>query len=263
MGLATSLLRLLGAYRLYERYLKSQISGKEPPQHVGVILDGNRRWSARRGLPRSFGYRVGAERVEELLEWCREFGVKTLTVYALSVENLQNRSREEVEELLGILEEKLRELARSEKVHRYRVRVKAIGKLQLLPESVRRAVEEVEKATENYGDLYLNIAVAYGGRAEITDMVRKVAEKVKAGLLRPEEISQKVVEEHLYTSHLPKQEPDLIIRTSGEERLSGFLLWQVAYSELVFLDVMWPDFRKIDFMRAIRVYQSRERRFGG
>ncbi|MEM2955255.1 MAG: polyprenyl diphosphate synthase, partial [Nitrososphaerales archaeon] len=177
------------------------------------------------------------------------------------VENLQ-RSPEEVKEILILIEEKLKELIQDERIHKYHIRVKALGKIELLPDSIRELLAKIEKATEDYDEHFLNIAVAYGGRLEIVDVVKSIAEKVKNREISLSEITSKTVEEHLYTSHLPYPEPDLIIRTSGEERLSGFLLWQSAYSELVFLDVFWPEFRKIDLMRAVRTYQRRIRRFG-
>lgn len=210
---------------------------------------------------RRFGHWVGAENAEHILEWCHELGIKVVTIYILSTENLE-RAPDEVKELLEIIEERLRGLLNDGKVHRYRIKVKSLGTLSLLPESTRRLLEDLEVATKDYSDHFLNIAIAYGGRTEILEGVRKIAEKVYDGRLKPREIDLKTVEAHLYTAHLPNPEPDLIIRTSGEERLSGFLLWQGAYSELVFMDVYWPDFRKIDLMRAIRTYNKRSRRFG-
>ncbi len=256
-----SLLRIAGVYKIYEKYLSNQISKAEAPKHVGIILDGNRRWAEANSYPRWIGHWFGAKKAEKLLEWCKELGIETLTLYVLSVENLQ-RSPEEVKEILILIEEKLKELIQDERIHKYHIRVKALGKIELLPDSIRELLAKIEKATEDYDEHFLNIAVAYGGRLEIVDVVKSIAEKVKNKELSLSEITSKTVEEHLYTSHLPYPEPDLIIRTSGEERLSGFLLWQSAYSELVFLDVFWPDFRKIDLMRAVRTYQRRIRRFG-
>lgn len=231
------------------------------PEHIGIILDGNRRWAQNRYYPSYYGHIVGAETAKQLLDWCRELGIKTVTVYALSTENL-GRPQEELERLLNLIEERLRELLCDERIHKYHVRVRGLGKRELLTDGIRRILDEIEKATASYDQYFLNIALAYGGRHEIVDAVRRIAEKCSHGELKPEEIDEGTVEEHLYTSCLPRPEPDLIIRTSGEERLSGFLLWQSAYSELVFLDVYWPDFRKIDLMRAVRVYQKRQRRFG-
>lgn len=248
-------------YKVYEGRLRRQISNGNLPEHIGIILDGNRRWARERGLPPWAGHEIGADRVEEVLEWCWELGIKAVTLYVFSTENFQ-RSREEVEKIMEIVENKLRKMLQSDRVHEVRVRVKAIGRLEFLPESVREVLRELEEATKDYDSHYLNIAIAYGGRAEIVDAVRKIVEKARAGEIAPEDVDEGVIEEYLYTSHLPKPELDLVIRTSGEERLSNFLLWQCAYSELVFLDVYWPDFRKIDLWRAIRTYQQRVRRFG-
>jgi tritrans,polycis-undecaprenyl-diphosphate synthase [geranylgeranyl-diphosphate specific] len=198
---------------------------------------------------------------EELLDWCHEVKVRTVTVYALSTENL-TRNPDEVKEIFQLLEVRLGKLLSDDRINRYRVKVKAIGKVDQLPSSVRDLLAEIEKKTEGYGDHYLNIAVAYGGRAEITDVVKSIAKDVKEGRLSPEQITEDTVSGRLYTSFLPNQEPDLIIRTSGEERMSGFMMWQGAYSELVFMDVFWPDFRFIDLLRAIRTYQRRSRRLG-
>jgi len=256
-----SVLRSLGIYRLYENRLGSQIQKDEVPSHVGIILDGNRRWAADRGLAYGAGHLEGANRVEQLLDWCDELKIRTVTLYVLSTENL-NRSSEEVQELLSLLQTRFSKLLEDQRIYRYRVKVKAIGQLDLLPAPMRQILADIEERTAQFGDHYLNIAVAYGGRAEITDIVRAIAQDVKSGLITPEMISEETIEKRLYTAYLPKQEPDLIIRTSGEERMSGFMLWQGAYSELVFVDVYWPAFRKIDLMRAIRTYQRRTRRYG-
>ncbi len=256
-----SALRLLGIYKVYQERLKGEVKSGDVPGHIGIILDGNRRWAISQGLALGQGHAVGANVAEELLDWCHELGIKTVTLYILSTENL-SRKEEEVREIIVLLEARLEKLLTDERISRYRVKVKAIGQLELLPQSVRDLLAAIEKKTEEYGDHYLNIAVAYGGRAEITDMVKSVAQDVKSGRLSPEEITEETVSRRLYTSYLPNQEPDLIIRTSGEERTSGFMIWQGAYSELVFMDVFWPDFRYIDLLRAIRTFQRRTRRMG-
>ena len=256
-----SALRVLGAYRLYERRLRAQVERDEIPGHVGIILDGNRRWATSQGLSEGAGHEEGANRAEDLLDWCHELKIKTVTLYVLSTENLV-RTADELKELFALIEARLRHLLNDERLVRDRVKVKAIGQLDLLPASIRDLLEEIETKTSAYRDRYLNIAVAYGGRAEITDMVKSVARDVRDGKLLPDEITEETVSGRLYTSFLPNPEPDLIIRTSGEERMSGFMLWQGAYSELVFVDVFWPSFRKIDLMRAIRTYQRRTRRRG-
>lgn len=256
-----SLLSILGIYKLYEKWLWHQVKHNVKPEHIAVILDGNRRWALKRSLNPWVGHKHGAEKVENLLDWCLQLGVKSITLYAFSTENFR-RPKKEIEELMQIFEEKLRKLLTDKRIHQNQVKVKIIGRRELLPKSIKNIIEEVEESTKNYNKHFLNVALAYGGRAEIIDAAKRIAEKVKQGKLDPNEINEKLFEKHLYTAHLPKQDPDLIIRTSGEERLSGFLLWQSAYSELCFLDIYWPEFRKIDLLRAIRVYQKRKRRFG-
>ncbi len=231
------------------------------PEHIAIILDGNRRWASEKALNPWIGHHFGAERIRKLLDWCLELKVKSITLYAFSTENFQ-RPEPEIKEIMKITEEKLRELLADERIHKNRVRVKVIGRRSLLPSSLQQLINEVEDATKDYDESFLNVALAYGGRAEIVDAAKKIAQKVKNGELSPDVITERVFENHLYTAHLPKQDPDLIIRTSGEERLSGFLLWQSAYSELCFLDVYWPGFRRIDLLRAVRTYQTRKRRFG-
>jgi len=255
------LMSILGIYKLYEKWLWHQVKDGEKPGHIAIILDGNRRWASERLLNPWIGHHYGAEKVEDLLEWCLDLDVKSITLYAFSTENFQ-RQYDEVNEIMRIAEEKLRKVLTDERIHKNEVQVKAIGRRSLLPESLQKMIEEVEECTKEYSQHFLNIAIAYGGRAEIVDAAKEIAEKVEKGDLTPKEIDEAVFEQYLYTAHMPKQDPDLIIRTSGEERLSGFLLWQCAYSELCFLDVYWPDFRRIDLMRAVRTYQKRKRRFG-
>ena len=254
-------LRLLGIYKVYEERLKSQVESEAVPSHIGIILDGNRRWATSQGLAFGAGHKQGANVAEKLLDWCHELKITTVTLYVLSTENL-SRNPQEVREILDLLDGRLRSLLNDERIVKYRVKVKAIGREDLLPESTSELLDAIERKTDGFGDHYLNIAVAYGGRAEITDVVRSVAREVQGGELSPDQITEETVAERLYTSFLPNQEPDLIIRTSGEERMSGFMLWQGAYSELVFMDVFWPDFRFIDLLRAIRTYQRRTRRLG-
>ena len=256
-----SVLRYLGAYRIYEGRLKAEVEAGEIPSHIGIILDGNRRWARDTGVERDVGHEEGANRAEELLDWCHDLGIKTVTLYVLSTENL-DRTPDELTELFGLIEARLAKLLSDERIVKYKVNVRAIGHLGLLPGSIAALLSAIEKKTVDYRDHYLNIAVAYGGRAEITDVVRSIAQDVKSGTLNPDSITEETVSNRLYTSYLPNQEPDLIIRTSGEERMSGFLLWQGAYSELVFVDVFWPAFRLIDLLRAIRTYQKRRRRHG-
>jgi tritrans,polycis-undecaprenyl-diphosphate synthase [geranylgeranyl-diphosphate specific] len=255
------LLSLLGIYKLYEKWLWFQVRDDRKPEHVAIILDGNRRWAAHKSLIPWLGHRHGADKTDELMDWCMELGVKFITLYAFSTENF-HRPPKEVEEIMKLIEEKLYSILENERIHENKIRVKAIGRVDLLPKSIQEVIQRVEETTKMYEDRFLNVAVAYGGRAEIVDATKKIAKKVKNGELKPEKINEKLFEKYLYTAHMPRQDADLIIRTSGEERLSGFLSWQSAYSELCFVDVNWPDFRRIDLLRAVRTYQRRKRRFG-
>jgi tritrans,polycis-undecaprenyl-diphosphate synthase [geranylgeranyl-diphosphate specific] len=238
-----------------------QVKNGEKLEHIAIILDGNRRWASENDLNPWLGHKKGAEKVEQLLEWCDKLNVKFVTLYTFSTENFR-RSPLEVEEIMRIAEEKFSKLLTNERIHRNKVHVKVIGRVNLLPESLQQLIADVEKATANYDNQFLNFAFAYGGRAEIVDAAKTIVEKVKNGELDLEDVNESTFEKYLYTSHMTKQDPDLIIRTSGEERLSGFLLWQSAYSELCFLDVYWPDFRLIDLLRAMRTFQNRKRRYG-
>lgn len=248
-------------YKIYEKILWNQIKGAEMPEHIGAILDGNRRWASEHSMPPWAGHKFGADKVEDLLNWCLDLKVKTITLYVFSTENF-DRPDNEVQEIMNLCNERLKIVFSNERIHKNKVKIRAIGRINLLPESTQKLIHAIEERTKEYDQYYLNLALAYGGRAEIVDAMKKIAEKIKIGKIDANEIDEGVIEEHLYTAHLPKSEPDLIIRTSGEERLSGFLLWQGAYSELCFVDVFWPDFRRIDLWRAIRTYQQRERRFG-
>jgi len=254
-------LSVLGIYKIYERWLWGQIKNGSPVEHIAIILDGNRRWASEKELNPWLGHKQGAETVENLLDWCQRLNVKFVTLYTFSTENF-TRNPQEIQEIMTIANEKFRKLLTDERIHKNKVHVKVIGRTNLLPEDLQQLISDVEKATANYDNQFLNFAFAYGGRAEIVDAARVIAEQVKAGKLQPQDIHESTFEKYLYTAHMEKQEPDLIIRTSGEERLSGFLLWQSAYSELAFLDVYWPDFRFIDLLRAIRTFQNRKRRYG-
>lgn len=254
-------LESIGVYSLYEKWLKNTINQEEIPTHIGVILDGNRRWARARDMVPWEGHWEGADTVEKFLDWCLELGINTITLYCFSTENVK-REKEEVEKLFKLFDEALEKVLKSDRIHENKVRIRAIGRIETLPGNLQERIHMVEEGTKEYDQLYLNIALAYGGRAEIVDAARVIGEKIKLGKINPEEIDEKVIEANLYTSHLPYQEPDVIIRTSGESRLSNFLIWQSAYSELFFVDVYWPSFRKIDLMRAIRGYQMRQKRFG-
>jgi short-chain Z-isoprenyl diphosphate synthase len=251
-------------YYLYARRLVRDVKRRPTPRHIGIILDGNRRHGRSRGItqPREL-YDLGAKKLDEVLEWCGELGIPTVTLWVFSTDNFQ-RPAAEVSGILGSIEAKLTALACDPAIHRRRVRVRAIGCLAMLPEPVLAAIGAAERATAGYDGIELNIAVAYGGRQEIADAVRGLLKcmvaKQSTLVEAVEQITPESIACHLYTAGRP--DPELIIRTSGEIRLSGFLLWQSAHSEFYFTDVLWPAFRKIDFLRAIRSFQQRRRRFG-
>lgn len=251
-------------YELYLRRLRTKAAEWHKPAHLGVIMDGNRRFARESGFRHVVvGHQKGADKLQEVLDWCRRYDIDVVTVWCFSIENFQ-RSTEEVEQLLGLFEDKAREMAEGEEIHRHRIRVRFIGRLELLPESLRAEIRRVEEATEEYDASTLNIAMAYGGREEIADAFRAhVRERIDAGE-DPRQVLDRLevgdISSCLYTSGQP--EPDLILRTSGEIRSSGFLLWQSAYSEFYFCDSNWPAFREIDFLRALRSFDERQRRFG-
>jgi short-chain Z-isoprenyl diphosphate synthase len=256
---------LLGLlYRLYESRLRRQVGAKPMPQHVGIILDGNRRHGRARGItePKEM-YRLGAEKLDDILDWCAELRIPTVTLWVFSADNFR-RPEPEVSGIFGAIEAKLASLAHDPLIHSRRVRVRAIGRLPLLPETLLQTIAQAERATEAYDGMDLNIAVAYGGRQEIADAVQELLRDRAAKGASVEAVIAAVTPDaiagHLYTAGLP--DPDLIIRTSGEIRLSGFLLWQSVHSEYYFTDVLWPAFRRVDFLRAIRTFQQRQRRFG-
>jgi tritrans,polycis-undecaprenyl-diphosphate synthase [geranylgeranyl-diphosphate specific] len=259
--LLPTFLKTIGVYSFYEKWLNGVVTSQGMPEHVGIILDGNRRWGFTKYSDRLNGHYHGAKTAEDFLIWCLDLGIRTITIYVFSTENFQ-RPEKEVKTVLSIIEGEAKKLLADDRIHQRKVHVKAIGRLELLPESVRSALQDVEKATADYDEHYLNIAVAYGGRAEIVDAAKRIIDEVQSGMLDKRSVDEDTFTKYLYTSHLPNPYPELIIRTSGEERLSGFLLWQSAYSEFVFLDVYWPEFRRIDLLRAVRTYQRRRRRFG-
>jgi short-chain Z-isoprenyl diphosphate synthase len=251
-------------YLLYEKRLEGHVAEWVLPHHIGIIMDGNRRFARGLGLSSvSDGHRHGAQKLWEVLNWSYQAGVKTVTVWCFSIDNFE-RDTQEVQALLELFEEKTLELAEHDEVHARQVRLRYIGELSRLPESLQGAIKAAEKATENYTAYGLNIAMAYGGREELTSAFRRYLEGEGEKGSTPAEMARdfqaEMIEPFLYTSGQP--EPDLIIRTSGEVRMSGFLLWQSAYSEYYFCDTHWPAFRKIDFIRALRSYNERHRRFG-
>ena len=207
------------------------------------------------------GHWRGADAVENLLDWCEQLDIKIITLYALSAENL-DRNDEELEHLYELIRLRLEKLYDDPRIHKNKMRVTGIGRIELLPKPIKEILQKLDDATKGYDDHFLNIALAYGGQFELVDAVKKIGEKIKNGSLAVNDIDKKEIESNLYTSYLPQSSPDMILRTSGEKRLSGFLMWQSVYSELVFMDIFWPEFRKIDLMRAIRTFQERKRRVG-
>jgi short-chain Z-isoprenyl diphosphate synthase len=249
-------------YFVYERLLSKEIKQGHIPTHLGLILDGNRRYAREMGFDDvADGHREGARKLDDVLQWCGELGVKIVTIWVLSPDNIQ-RERGEVEGLFGVIKEKMEELGGNPVIRKYGYRIKTVGNLDTLPPAVRQAIRKSEESTRQHGERILNIAMAYGGREEIVEAVKKAIRD--KGAASVDDLSTSLTAEdiasHLYTHGIP--DPDLIIRTSGEIRMSGFLLWQSAYSEFYFCDALWPAFRRIDFLRAIRSYQDRTRRFG-
>lgn len=234
-----------------------QLDEERIPRHIAVIMDGNGRWAQERGLERNAGHRAGIESVREIIRACRDYGVEVLTLYAFSIENW-NRPRGEVSELMRLLEKYL--VTELDEVIENNARVRSIGRLDRLPPSTRRAVQgAVDKTATNTG-LQLIFALSYGGRAELVDAARHMMRDAEAGKIDPEDLDEKTFSAYLYAPDVP--DPDLMIRTGNEQRISNFLLWQVAYAELHLSDKMWPEFRRADFESAILDYQQRERRFG-
>ena len=257
-GLAWSVVSRID--RIRSRRLMDRIKRSPVPHHVGIIMDGNRRFAKLLGLEDvSMGHVAGQERLENVLDWCLELGIKVLTVYAFSTENFQ-RATPERELLMELFEHNFRKMAVDERVLKNRIRVRCIGDLSLLPDSVRQAAENVMKVTEAFDGYAFNVAVAYGGRQEIVEAVRRIAVEAKTGVLDPSTVTAETISRRLYTGDLP--DPDFIIRTSGEERVSNFLLWQMAYAELYFCDVNWPELDRMEFLHAIFEYQRRKRRYG-
>ncbi|MFN8078034.1 MAG: isoprenyl transferase [Kineosporiaceae bacterium] len=245
-------------YGLYERRLTATLNPEAIPRHVGVLVDGNRRWARAYGTDTAEGHRAGAANVLEFLDWCEEVGIQHVTLWLLSTDNL-SRPASELAPLLGIIEDLVCRIADTG-----RWRVHPVGSLDLLPPSLAQVLKEHEDATRDVRGMHVNVAVGYGGRREIADAVRSLLHQHAAQGTSIEELAEILdvehIAEHLYTRGQP--DPDLVIRTSGEQRLSGFLLWQSAHSEFYFCEALWPDFRKVDFLRALRAYAERERRYG-
>ncbi len=253
-----------GFYSIYQKQLKRKSHEWKIPTHIGIILDGNRRFARENKLANlALGHFKGADKLEEVLNWCDELGVKVVSIWVFSIDNF-NRDADEVDDILGVIEKKMRSLINRDNVHSNKIKVRSMGKIELLPPSLQEAIHDAEEATKDYDKFILNVAVAYGGREEIIESIKQhLQNEAKAGKTLEEvaaNLTTDQITQNLYTSDLP--DPDLIIRTSGEIRLSGFLLWQSAYSEYYFCETNWPAFRNIDFLRAIREYSTRQRRFG-
>ena len=227
------------------------------PRHIAIIMDGNGRWAKKRSLNRIRGHREGAESVRDIVRACREIGIEVLTLYAFSTENWQ-RPRQEISALMSLLKEFLR--SEAAEMMENGIRLKAIGQIERFPGDVVKVLQEVMDMTRENRGMILNLALSYGGRDEIVEAARKIADEVLAGRLQPEEITKAVFSNYLYTREIP--EPDLLVRTSGEMRISNFLLWQIAYTEICVTHTLWPDFRREELIRILRDYQKRERRFG-
>lgn len=238
-------------------YLPRDLKKELLPNHVAVIMDGNGRWAKSRGLPRIMGHKRGVDILKDLLRCCQDWGIKELTAYAFSTENW-GRPQEEVEFLMTLFSRVLRQELRE--MLEENVKINFVGNLKALPNTLQAEISHsIEETKDNHG-INFNVATNYGGRQEILQACRAIAEKVDLGLLQPHEIDEALFENHLYTA--PNCDPDLVIRTSGEMRLSNFLLWQLAYSEIYFTDTLWPDFDRKEFKKALSAYQLRERRFG-
>lgn len=250
-------------YWLYEERLERQVERGAMPKHIGLIMDGNRRFARNLGIDIVSGHDSGAEKAREVINWCYKLGITHVTLWAFSTEN-KGRTAEEVRHLYDLFGRQAKLITQDPDIHKNRVNVRVIGDTTDFPEDVKRALAEMERATAGYSERQLNVAIGYGGREEIVSAVKRLLKRAATPETSTEalinSVSVDAIEQHLYTAGTP--DPDFIIRTSGEVRLSGFLLWQAAYSEYYFCDAFWPSFRRVDFLRAIRSYQARERRFG-
>lgn len=247
-------------YNLYEWYISRGLDHDNMPRHIAVIMDGNRRYSKiRNNIDVTKGHELGVDTLEKILMWSIDLGIEIVTAYAFSTENF-NRPEEEVKNLMILFEKNFKRIINNKKIHKNEVRVKAVGNLDLLPDNVLEAIRLAEESTENYDKRLFNIAIGYDGRYEIIDAIKNIIKLYEDDKITIDDVNEDLVNKNLYTKGLI--DPNLIIRTGGEERLSGFLLWQSSYSELYFCDNLWPELRRVDFLRAIRDYQKRERRFG-
>ncbi len=246
--------------RVRTKRLETRIKNEELPNHVSIIMDGNRRFAWSQSLERDVGHLRGKEKLKEVMEWVLNLKIKYLTVYALSTENINARESEELESLYDLYEIGLNEIAEDPLIHSKNVKVQAVGRVDELPERVKKAIKNAEERTSSYSDYIFTVCLAYGGREEIVDAVKDVAKDYADGKIELDMINSEEISNRLYSAEIP--DPDLVIRTSGEERISNFLLWQIAYSELYFTDVHWPSFSRNDLYEAIESYQYRRRKYG-
>ena len=246
--------------RVRARRKRDRVARSDLPQHISIIMDGNRRFAWSLSLGAEIGHRHGKEKLREVMDWVIDLGIPHLTVYALSTENLSSRDSDELEALFDLYVAGLDEISEDERIHSMGVRVRVVGRTEELPNRVNRAIENAQEKTSGYSNFTFTVCLAYGGREEIVDAVKGIASDHASGALSLEQIDTTEISNRLYDADIP--DPDLVIRTSGEERVSNFLLWQIAYSELYFTDVHWPSFTKSDLYDAIETYQMRRRRYG-
>ncbi len=249
------------AYSKYRKSIEKEVLAGDIPRHIAVIMDGNRRYAKEvLGTDNvTKGHEKGKEKLREVADWCLQLGIRYLTAYAFSTENF-GRDKYEVDYLMDSLAKTLFELGDDEKVHKNRMSIRVIGDIDLLPEPVRKGMEYAYEKTKGYDDYHLTLAIAYGSRQDIITAVRGIAKDVKDGAIDIDSIDEDLFKKYISTGDMP--DPDLVIRTSGEIRISNFLLWEIAYSEFYFVDAYWPEFRYIDLLRAVRTYQKRTRRYG-
>jgi len=257
-----TLSRVLLIDRLYEHILENEVEQGPFPKHIGVIMDGNRRWASAKGLATHIGYTFGADVAESFLRWCLKYNIRTVTLYALSVDNIRKRKQDELDAIYSSMYDKLKRLEESGLIQQHGIMVNALGNIEMLPDFLKNQVYRLEEISQKNSGMYLNLALAYSGRLEIIQAVKRIAKDVKEGKLPEEQINESSFMNYLSTAKIDNPEPDLIIRTSGEMRLSDFMIYQSSYSEMIFIDEFWPELRKIDFLRALRTYEERNRRYG-
>ena len=259
MGISKRMGDVLGQ-ALEAKLLREVLEHEEKVNHLAIIMDGNRRFAWSKAIQTNLGHRMGKQKLEQVLDWVLAMKIPYFTVYALSTENLLSREKSELNALFKLYTEGLNDISTDPRIHDNNAKVQVIGRRDLLPKNVITAIENAEAKTADYSDFTFTICLAYGSREEIIEAIKGIASDYASGAIKLEEIDEPQVSERLYTSEIP--DPDLVIRTSGEERISNFLLWQMAYSELYFTDVYWPSFSKKDMLKAIQTFQQRRRRYG-